>query len=256
MLDDGVDPPLGFREIQFAKLIGWQGSKEDEEFRRLVGEIAAKVHAAGKKRRPARAKQIPQAAFINEVTSKDYAAAQTGIPLLQQLILPMILDVDNTLENLLKGELPTNIGDAVQISFERPDDQFPPPSVNLPAISAFLYDIQQIYNGTEVIPSVEYYYLITSWPSPIVFAPVMDEHLLLGEVINIFNRHKTIPAKYLDGELKRKDALWSPVMLRPSRIQSVWDMWQALGVRPKLALSYIVTINSQDTTRGSFTSAR
>ena len=55
----------------------------------------------------------------------------------------MIQDLDKTLEELLKRELPKAIVGQVALSFAAPDDQFPPPAVKLPAIDLFLYDVRE-----------------------------------------------------------------------------------------------------------------
>ena len=59
----------------------------------------------------------------------------------------MIHDLDTTLKALLEKEIPK--GDlqdhavTVTISFERPDPDFPPSGVALPAIDLFLYDVRE-----------------------------------------------------------------------------------------------------------------
>ena len=41
----------------------------------------------------------------------------------------MIHDLNNSLKVILQHELPTPLNEQVAISFDPPDDQFPPPSV-------------------------------------------------------------------------------------------------------------------------------
>ena len=55
----------------------------------------------------------------------------------------MIDDLDKSLEELLKRELPQNLVGQMTISFATPDDQFPPTSVTLPAVDLFLYDVRE-----------------------------------------------------------------------------------------------------------------
>ena len=55
----------------------------------------------------------------------------------------MIDDLDKSLENLLQQELPPELVSQVTISFAPPDGKFPPPSVKLPAIDLFLYDVRE-----------------------------------------------------------------------------------------------------------------
>ncbi len=55
----------------------------------------------------------------------------------------MIHDLDSTLRVLLQRELPAPLNRQIAISFDPPDDQFPPQGVALPAIDLFLYDIRE-----------------------------------------------------------------------------------------------------------------
>ena len=110
----------------------------------------------------------------------------------------MIDDLDRTLDKLLRHELPTAIVDQVSISFATPDNEFPPPSVTLPAIDLFLYDIRENtqlrntqwnterqLNGTATRTRspirVDCSYLITAWSSDSSNARAFDEHRLLSE---------------------------------------------------------------------------
>ncbi|MBA4142878.1 MAG: DUF4255 domain-containing protein [Nitrosospira sp.] len=171
----------------------------------------------------------------------------------------MINDLDETLSVLLKRELPKGLADQVQVSFSAPDDQFPPPSVTLPAIDLFLYDIREnldlrsneIYiernpDGTAtktVAPvRIDISYLITAWPSQSVADPSEDEHRLLGEVIRALLRYRTIPEDTLQGDLMSQDLPLPVTTLQPGRLQSLGEFWQALGGKPKAALNYTVTL--------------
>jgi hypothetical protein len=171
----------------------------------------------------------------------------------------MINDLDETLSKLLKSKLPSRLAEQVQVSFSAPDDQFPPPSVTLPAIDLFLYDIREnvelrsneIYfdrkpDGTVVQNQapvrVDISYLITAWPSQSVADPSEDEHRLLGEVIRALIRYRTIPNEMLQGELASQNLPLPVTTLQPGRLQSLGEFWQALGGKPKAALNYMVTL--------------
>lgn len=52
----------------------------------------------------------------------------------------MFQALDATLATLIASELSLP---NVTVSFATPDDQFPPASVNLPAVDLFLYDVQE-----------------------------------------------------------------------------------------------------------------
>jgi hypothetical protein len=171
----------------------------------------------------------------------------------------MIDDLDRTLEALLKRELPPAMVEQVAISFAAPDDQFPSASVVLPAIDLFLYDLQENRelrtnewlverqsNGTSTkqrAPArIDCSYLVTAWPSDSTPTPAQDEHHLLGEVMRALLRHSTIPADLLQGSLQGQEPALPTATLQPGRLQSVGEFWQALGGKPKAALTYTVTI--------------
>jgi len=168
----------------------------------------------------------------------------------------VINELDKTLETLLERDLQQTFGKQVQISFATPDDQFPPQSVKLPAIDLFLYDVREnvelrtneVYverrgDGTAVraqAPArVDFSYLITAWPS--ASAPE-DEHHLLGEVMRVLLRYRTIPEEVLQGVLKDQSLPLPASSLQPGRLQSLGEFWQALGGKPKAALNYQVTL--------------
>lgn len=170
----------------------------------------------------------------------------------------MINDLDKTLEELLKHDLPPDLIGQVTISFATPDDQFPPTSVTLPAIDFFLYDVREnrdlrtnewvVARNTDGTTAkkrppvrVECSYLVTAWPSESAPNPAQDEHRLLGEVMSVLLRHSTIPAVVLQGSLQGQEPPLPAITLQPGRLQSLGEFWQALGGKPKAALNYTVT---------------
>ncbi len=172
----------------------------------------------------------------------------------------MIKALDQTLKTLLLRDLPFTLANQVQISFATPDNQFPPQSVTLPAIDLFLYDVREnlelrsseVYlnrrgDGTatqERAPArVDFSYLITAWPSESVPDAAEDEHHLLGEVMCVLLRHRTIPEEVLQGVLKKQTYPLPVTSLQPGRLQSLGEFWQALGGKPKAALNYQITLS-------------
>jgi hypothetical protein len=171
----------------------------------------------------------------------------------------MIDDLDRTLDELLRHELPPAIVDQVAISFAAPDNEFPPPSVTLPAIDLFLYDVRENMelrntqwrterqsNGTAVrwrAPvRVDCSYLITAWSSESSNTRALDEHRLLSETMRALLRHPTIPEVLLQGSLRGQEPPLPTSSLQPGRLQSPGEFWQALGGKPKATLNYTVTI--------------
>lgn len=170
----------------------------------------------------------------------------------------MIDDLDRSLENLLKRELPTELVSQITISFATPDGQFPPPSVALPAIDLFLYDVREnreLRDGEWRIEHqssgtvrkappvrIDCSYLITAWPSSGSTTPAQDEHRLLGEVMKALLRYAALPAGVLAGSLQGQQPPLPTSSLQPGRLQSMSELWQALGGKPRATLNYIVTI--------------
>jgi hypothetical protein len=171
----------------------------------------------------------------------------------------MIDDLDKTIQELLRHELPSTLFEQVSISFAAPDNEFPPAAVTLPAVDLFLYDvrenlelrdrqwmIEQRSNGTatrrRAPVRVDCSYLITAWPSENSTTPALDEHRLLSEVMKALLRHPILPEVLLQGALRGQEPPLPASSLHPGRLQSLAEFWQALGGKPKAALNYTVTI--------------
>lgn len=174
----------------------------------------------------------------------------------------MIHDLNNSLKVILQHELPTPLNEQVAISFDPPDDQFPPPSVTPPAIDLFLYDIRENRDlrsnewslqresdgtGRRSMPlvRVDCSYLITAWPSQSTPNRAADEHRLLSEVMMVLLRFPTLPEWLLQGGLTAQELPLPTAVLQPGHLQSLGEFWQALGGKPKAALNYTVTIAVQ-----------
>lgn len=171
----------------------------------------------------------------------------------------MFHDLDSTIAELLKRELPPSLVQQVSISFATPDGQFPPAAVTLPAIDLFLYEInenrdlrtfeaetERLVDGRVArVPAparVDCHYLVTAWAKTGVQQPEQDEHRLLGEVMRVLLRHKDLPKEALRGSLKTQPFSVRARVSPPSHQQSRGDFWQALGGKPKAAFHYTLTI--------------
>jgi hypothetical protein len=169
----------------------------------------------------------------------------------------MFQDLDATLAALLHAELPVA---NVAISFAAPDNQFPPSGVILPAVAFFLYDMREntglrpglwdterqpdnTFTRKQPPPRVDCSYLITAWPSPSVPDPAEDEHRLLGAVMKVLLRHRTIPGSYLRGELAGQDPPMPAKLVPEAQLHSLGEFWQAMGGKPKATLHYAVTVS-------------
>lgn len=172
----------------------------------------------------------------------------------------MIHDLDSTLKELLSRELPSALTTQVAVSFDTPDNQFPPTGVTLPAINLFLYDIRENRelrsnewrveaqgNSTLVRKRppvrVDCSYLITAWASASAPNPAQDEHRILGEVMQVLLRYPKLPAGILQGALQRQEFLPPTTSLQAGQLQSMAEFWQALGGKPKAVLNFTVTID-------------
>jgi hypothetical protein len=161
----------------------------------------------------------------------------------------MIDDLDKTLRNLLAQALPS-LG-AELISFDAPDAQFAPAGL---AVNFFLYDVRENRelrssewlderqpngNIARRRPAVRVAcaYLITAWAGD-----VASEHRLLGQVMRALLRYPKIPAELLAGELAGQRPDPPTTALQASNLQSLGEFWQAMGGKPRAALSYTVTI--------------
>jgi hypothetical protein len=171
----------------------------------------------------------------------------------------MIKDLDKTIEELLKRELAPALLEQVAISFAAPDSDFPPASVNPPAIDLFLYDIRENLDlrSTEWIIDrlpggqatrrrspvrIDCSYLITAWSSQSSTSRAIDEHGLLSEVIRVLVRYPVLPEVLLQGSLRGQEPPLPSSTLQPGRLQSLGEFWQAMGGKPKASLNYTVTI--------------
>jgi hypothetical protein len=171
----------------------------------------------------------------------------------------MINALDETLKAMLQRDLPKDLAGQVQISFITPDDQFPPQSVTPPAINLFLYDIREnldlrsnenhyqrhadgIATRTRAPVRVDFSYLVTAWPSESLPDTANDEHRLLGAVMQVLLRYRTLPEELLHGILKDQEPVPPVSSLQAGYLESFGEFWQSLGGKPKAALHYKVTL--------------
>lgn len=171
----------------------------------------------------------------------------------------VIDDLDDSLEALLRRELPAALSRQVSVSFAAPDDDFHS-LVQLPAIDLFLYDIREnleLRGNDEYVERhddgtatrsrapvrIDAAYLITAWPGSSERDRPRDEHHLLSEVMQALLRSRTLPRAVLKGSLARQALALPVTTLQPGRLQSLGEFWQALGGKPKAALNCTVTFS-------------
>jgi hypothetical protein len=86
-------------------------------------------------------------------------------------------------------------------------------------------------------------YLITAWPSESSPNPPQDEHRLLGEVMKVLLRHRSIPETYLRGELVGQDPPVPTRIIAEAALPSLGEFWQAMGGKPNGTLHYGLTLS-------------
>ena len=182
----------------------------------------------------------------------------------------MFHNLDKFLRVLLSHELsPEKVMD---ISFDAPDNQFPPSGGTLPAINLFLYDIRENHelrneerltetgrDGLQPVPLyIDCSYLVTAWPREGSNNPAMEEHRMMGEVMQALLLHPTLLSGILQDNPQVGDPQLPATLLQPFRLNNIDEFWQAMGSRPRLALNYTVTLNvvlpRQEVQRANFLS--
>ncbi|PZO53770.1 MAG: DUF4255 domain-containing protein [Phormidesmis priestleyi] len=166
----------------------------------------------------------------------------------------MLQDLDKTLEELLKQNLPSDLARQISFSFDTPDRE----SISkTPAINFFLYDIREnlelrsnvnIFERPDDGPAlkrrpparVDCSYIVTAWPTKP--SDPEQEHQLLGAVMAVLLRYRKLPANILQGSLVGQQPPVRAKALRPSQLQSLGEFWQAIGGKPKATLNYTITL--------------
>jgi hypothetical protein len=176
----------------------------------------------------------------------------------------MIRNLSETLQAMLDdAELENSFPElaAAQVAFERPSEQFAPSQAT---VNLFLFDIRENTelrakepvverrNGEAFIRRppmrVDCSYLVTAWiaggAGP---KPVLEEHELLGQAMQLFARYPTVPEKFLRGGLKGQ-GLPLPLSVGGTKVGELKDpadFWTALGNKLRPSLVVTVTLELQ-----------
>ena len=167
----------------------------------------------------------------------------------------MIDDIDATITALLSETWPGGYPWGKNITFDVPTGKFNPP---LPSVNLFLYDVrenrelrgsgpvEEFVSGGRVArrPAavrLDCTYLVTAWAGD-----TKSEHHLLGQLVRALLRFRVIPFELLRGTLVPEDVNAQDVplpttVLQPSNLQSLGELWHALGNQPRAAVHYTVT---------------
>lgn len=168
----------------------------------------------------------------------------------------MLEQVDETVRRLLAAELPADLS-ALTITFVTPNDEFPPPEVELPAIDLFLYDIHERLDVRQsqvrAVQSedgqwrrtypprwLNCHYIVTAWTGD---DDIAAEHRVLGEVMRVLMRHRRIPPEYFTDALTAEGHELRDIGLHKDTPQgSPGELWRALGTEPRASLHFTVIL--------------
>jgi hypothetical protein len=165
----------------------------------------------------------------------------------------MIADLDETLYQLLKDELPIKNGE-IEVSFEQPrrenSARWMKPTINL-----FLYDLRENNilrqpqwerlpggNGSQAQQKrsplrVDCYYMLTTWA-----ADPQDEHRLLTRALMALSRFPTLPDDLLLGSLRNPPFNIQARLASHDKLTNPAEVWSALDNELRPSVSYILTL--------------
>lgn len=164
----------------------------------------------------------------------------------------MIRDLSETLRRLL-----IQSGLEAEIVFDCPTETFKPTQTT---VDLFLYDVREnveLRNNEPIVEQrngqarvrrpplrVTCSYLITAWPGGVTGDElVLQEHQLLGRVLQTLAQHPTIPDEFLSNSLKGQEPPWTIVTSHPDVLKNMSEFWTSLGNKLRPSLTITVTIN-------------
>ncbi len=171
----------------------------------------------------------------------------------------MIQDLDLTLRELLEAQAPegSELAEA-EIVFDLPDGDWRAELSQL-TVNCYLYDIRENQKlrteealrrrssdgsrAARLRPPVrmDCRYCITAW-STATEDPVLEEHRVLGQVLRVLLRNRTLPADVLQGSLATQIPPYPTVIAAEEEIENQPDFWGALDQQLKPSLNYVVTL--------------
>jgi hypothetical protein len=171
----------------------------------------------------------------------------------------MIQDLDRTIEAMLNSEAaPGSELDLASISFEIPDGTWRD-ALSVLTVNCYLYSVSENSELRRWEPVVvrsadgsrarkirppkriDCGYCITAW-SIAETDPVLEEHRLLGQVLEVLMRNTTIPAAALQGSMASQTPPFPTVIAAADGPKTDPEFWGALDQRLKPSLNYIVTL--------------
>lgn len=174
----------------------------------------------------------------------------------------MIDELDETIRELLKAELPIKNGE-IEISFDQPKREWSA-RLTRPTVNFFLYDVRENVvlrhhgwetangNGHNAVAGndpmryaqrkrtpfrADCYYMMTTWASE-----PDDEHRLLSRCLTALFRHPVLPEAKLQGSLKKQPFEIQARLASHDKLTNPAEVWSALDNELRPSVSYIVTI--------------
>ena len=170
----------------------------------------------------------------------------------------MIRDLSATLEAVLTNPaLTADFAElqAATIVFDRPTDTFAPASTT---IDLFLFDVRENLALRSSEPRLERHgheavlrpaprridcsYLVTAWPVGGADLP-LQEHRLLGQMLELLGRLPTIPPALLQGRLVGQTPPLPLIAPQLDGLKSPAEFWTAMGSRLRASLTVTVTLS-------------
>src|SRR5579872_1177953 len=170
----------------------------------------------------------------------------------------MFQDLDATLRKLLTDPADASVPPelrAADVSFETPDKNFQPKQAT---VNLFLHEVSENRNLRDPAPPVstagglytmtppplrvDCVYLVTTWSSLPGEDRVVEEHRLLGQVLQRLSRFATVPDVYLQNGLAAQPLPPPTLVAQVDVSRTPSDFWHALEIAPRPAFQVLVTI--------------
>jgi hypothetical protein len=167
----------------------------------------------------------------------------------------MIQDVDRTLEQLLRNEVPLR---DEHISFAVPNETFVSSLPGGLTVNLYLYDLSENHElrrpewraertpeeRTRKLPPwarIDLFYLITAW-SKATPPEVLAEHALLSRILATLLRFPALPASALQGALVGHELPLGALAAQPHGLRNPAEFWGALRVPPRPGIQLVITM--------------
>jgi hypothetical protein len=167
----------------------------------------------------------------------------------------MIADLDETIKELLKAELPIKNGE-IDVKFDQPKREWSA-RLTRPTVNFYLYDVREnaalrqfqwnrtangnandnVARSKKTPFRIDCHYMMTVWA-----AEAEDEHRLLTRCLMALFRHSILPEHMLVGTLQKPPFGISAHVAVHDKLTNPAEVWSALDNEMRPSVPYIVTI--------------